>query len=87
MNKTLALMLFSIVNTVAIVESGEVCESYTAYSITYESKNCSMYCCGSCNARNCCSDLSNRLDQKLCTFEMPTTRNNTSSYWNHSLSM
>ena len=63
-------MLFSIAYSVAIVESQEVCESYTYLNISfYDAQNCSMYCCGSCNSRYCCSSLSSRLDQKLCTPE------------------
>ena len=62
-------MLFSIVYSVAMVESQEVCESYYTLWSTYEAQNCSMYCCGSCNDRFCCDSLSERLDQKLCTPE------------------
>ena len=69
MNKTLALVLFSIVFSVAIVESQEICESYNTLWSTNEAQNCSMYCCGSCKDRFCCNSLSNRLDQKLCTPE------------------
>ena len=69
MNKIFALMLFSIVYSVAMVESQEVCESYYTLFSTYEAQNCSMYCCGHCNDRFCCSSLSDRLDQKLCTPE------------------
>ena len=135
MNKTLALILLSIVYSVAKVESKEVCESYSYIEYYYDAQNCSKYCCGSCTNRYCCSDLSNRLDQKSCTsencngfydiygnfkdlencseqfccgkcesryccsyptsrlnqsscpVETPTTRNSTSSYWSHSLSM
>ena len=62
-------MLFSIVYSVAIVESQEVCESYSYIEYYYDAQNCSKYCCGSCNSRYCCSDLSIRLDQKSCTPE------------------
>ena len=69
MNKILAFMLFSIVYSVAMIESQEVCESYYTLFSTNESQNCSIYWCGSCNDRFCCNSLSDRLDQKLCTPE------------------
>lgn len=63
--KTLALFVI-VWLTISKVNSREVCEKKNKLHITYELKNCSVYCCGSCNLRYCCNDPNKRLNQKLC---------------------
>lgn len=57
----------------------EICENFTSNEgHLYESQNCSMYCCGTCDDRFCCPDIFIRLDQKTCVVEN-RKRNGTST--------
>ena len=71
MFKTLAafLLMTLMFNAPTEISCREVCEKYTYFDYTEVELNCTNYCCGTCSFRYCCSDLSDRLDQKKCTPE------------------
>ena len=67
--KKLALFLIAYL-VITKINSLEVCEKHKNIDGTkYEAQNCTLHCCGSCNRRYCCYNLTNRLDQKSCAPE------------------
>lgn len=69
MIRTFSLIVILSVTIVKKAHSQEVCEAFTYDGISYQQKSCSMYCCGSCSYRYCCTDVKQRIEQKDCVHE------------------